>query len=110
MKELEELQEKIEETGDIATAQQELNKKREAELSQLRADFQAQSEENDRTVAELKKKHHGAVEELQEQVGGASGGRGERLLRERREGKRQVGLMRHICTGSVREMSGLFRP
>ena len=76
MKELEELQEKIEETGDIATAQQELNKKREAELSQLRADFQAQSEENDRTVAELKKKHHGAVEELQEQVGGAAGGRG----------------------------------
>ena len=68
MRELEELQERIEETGGVALAQTELNKKREAELNQLRTDFQAQSEEHDRAVAEMKKKHHNAVNELQEQV------------------------------------------
>ena len=75
-RELESLQEKIEETGDLATTQKELNKKRETELAQLRTDFQSQAEENERTMSELKKKHHSAMEELQEQVSGACEGGG----------------------------------
>ena len=76
MRELESLQEKIEETGDLATTQKELNKKRETELAQLKTDFQSQAEENERMMSELKKKHHSAMEELQEQVSGVCAGGG----------------------------------
>ena len=68
VKELENLQDKIEETGGVASAQMELNKKREAELIKLQADTQAQSEEHDRTVADMRKKHQQALNDLQEQV------------------------------------------
>ena len=68
MRDLEDLQEKIEEAGGQASASTALNKKREAELVQLRTNYQAQSEEHDRTVADMKKKHHQEVNNLQEQV------------------------------------------
>lgn len=45
-----------------------MNRKREAELNQLRADMDAQNEEHEKNVADLKKKHANAVGELEEQV------------------------------------------
>lgn len=68
MKELEDLKDKIEEAGGVASAQIELNKKREAELMKMQADSQAQNEEHERTVGEMRKKHQQAVNEIQEQV------------------------------------------
>ena len=68
LKELEQLQDRIEETGGVAMAQTELSKKREAELQKMQADAQSQAEEHDRTVADLRKKHQQASNELQEQV------------------------------------------
>lgn len=70
MKELEDLKDKIEETGGVASAQIELNKKREAELMKMQADSQAHNEEHERTVADMRKKHQHTVNELQEQVQG----------------------------------------
>ena len=68
VKELEELKERIEEAGGVASAQIELSKKREAELNKMQADAQAQSEEHERTVGDMRKKHQQAVNDLQEQV------------------------------------------
>ena len=67
-KELEELKDRIEEAGGVATAQIELNKKREAELHKMQAGAQAQAEEHDRTVADMRKKHQQSMNDLQEQV------------------------------------------
>lgn len=87
-KELESLTDKLEEQGGVASAQVflsysqlvlyvmtfkflfkvELNRKRENELTQIRKDFDAQNEENERTVADLRKKHAAAVTELEEKV------------------------------------------
>ena len=52
----------------MASAQIELSKKREAELNKMQADAQAQSEEHERTVADMRKKHQQAANDLQEQV------------------------------------------
>lgn len=68
MKELEDLKDKIEEAGGVASAQIELNKKREAELMKMQADAQTQNEEHERSVGDMRKKHQQAVNELQEQV------------------------------------------
>ena len=68
VKELEELKDRIEEAGGVATAQIELNKKREAELLKMQSDAQAQAEDHDRTVADMRKKHQQSVNDLQEQV------------------------------------------
>ena len=68
LKDLEQLQDRIEETGGVAMAQTELSKKREAELQKMQADAQAQAEEHDRTVADMRKKHQQSVNGLQEQV------------------------------------------
>ena len=46
----------------------EMNRKREAELNQLRSDMDTQNEEHEKTVADLKKKHVNAIGELEEQV------------------------------------------
>ena len=68
LKDLEQLQDRIEETGGVAMAQTELSKKREAELQKMQGNAQAQAEEHDRTVADMRKKHQQSVNELQEQV------------------------------------------
>ena len=46
----------------------ELNRKRENELTQMRKDFDTQMEDNEKTVADLRKKHATAVTELEEKV------------------------------------------
>lgn len=45
-----------------------MNRKRENELTQLRKDYETQAEENEKTVADLRKKHTQAVTELEEKV------------------------------------------
>ena len=87
-KELEDLTDRLEEQGGMASAQVflnhsyiitpsckniffikvELNRKRENELTQMRKDFDVQAEENEKTVADLRKKHAAAVTELEEKV------------------------------------------
>lgn len=68
IKELEDLKDKIEETGGMAAAQIQINKKTEAELLKMQADAQAQSEDHERTVSDMRKKHQQSLNELQEQV------------------------------------------
>lgn len=45
-----------------------MNRKREAELAQLRKDFDAQTEDHEKTVADFRKKHAAAMGEMEEQV------------------------------------------
>jgi len=52
----------------LCISQVEVNRKRENELTQLRKDFETQAEENEKTVADLRKKHTQAVTELEEKV------------------------------------------
>lgn len=54
----------------IILTQVELNRKRENELSLMRKDFETQAEDNEKTVADLRKKHAAAVTELEEKVDG----------------------------------------
>ena len=45
-----------------------MNRKREAELTQLRKDFDTQTEEHEKTVADFRKKQAAAIGEMEEQV------------------------------------------
>ncbi|XP_037042171.1 myosin heavy chain, muscle isoform X14 [Bradysia coprophila] len=67
-RELEELGERLEEAGGATSAQIELNKKREAELSKLRRDLEEANIQHEGTLANLRKKHNDAVAEMAEQV------------------------------------------
>ncbi|XP_054741849.1 myosin heavy chain, muscle isoform X11 [Anastrepha obliqua] len=67
-RELEELGERLEEAGGATSAQIELNKKREAELSKLRRDLEEANIQHESTLANLRKKHNDAVAEMAEQV------------------------------------------
>ena len=46
----------------------EVNRKREAELTQLRKDYETQAEDNEKAVSDLRKKHAAIVTELEEKV------------------------------------------
>ncbi|CAF4907723.1 unnamed protein product [Pieris macdunnoughi] len=67
-RELEELGERLEEAGGATSAQIELNKKREAELSKLRRDLEEANIQHESTLASLRKKHNDAVAEMGEQL------------------------------------------
>ncbi|VVC93951.1 unnamed protein product [Leptidea sinapis] len=67
-RELEELGERLEEAGGATSAQIELNKKREAELSKLRRDLEEANIQHEATLASLRKKHNDAVSEMGEQL------------------------------------------
>lgn len=67
-RELEELGERLEEAGGATSAQIELNKKREAELSKLRRDLEEANIQHEATLASLRKKHNDAVAEMGEQI------------------------------------------
>ena len=45
-----------------------MNRKRESELSQVHKDLEAQAEDHEKTVSDMRKKHAVAVGELEEQV------------------------------------------
>lgn len=58
----------LEEQGGATAVQVDMNRKREAEITQLRMDMAAQSEEHEKMVNDLRKKQTLAVNELEEQV------------------------------------------
>ena len=68
LRELEDLKLQLEEQGGATAVQVEMNRKREAELAQLRVDMAAQSEDHDKMVNDMRKKQGLAVGELEEQV------------------------------------------
>lgn len=56
-RELEELSERLDEAGGSTAAQLEINKKREAELSQLRRQLEENNMQHEQSLAALRKKH-----------------------------------------------------
>lgn len=68
LRELEDLKGKLEEQGGATAAQIDMNRKREAELAQLRVDMTALNEEHEKMVSDIRKKQAQAVSELEEQV------------------------------------------
>ena len=67
-RELEEMNEKLEEAGGASTAQVELSKKREAELAKLRRDLEEANLQHEATAQQMKQKHTSAVNEMGEQI------------------------------------------
>ena len=66
--ELDDLSERLEEAGGATSAQVELNKKREAEVSKLRRDLEEGVIQHEAILAGLKKKHLDAIGEMSEQI------------------------------------------
>merc|ERR1719187_3007642 len=67
-RELESLGERLTEAGGATSAQIELNKKRESEVSKLRKDLEECQIQHEATLISLKKKHQDAVSEMCEQI------------------------------------------
>jgi len=67
-RELESLGERLTEAGGATSAQIELNKKRESEVSKLRKDLEECQIQHEATLISLKKKHQDAVSEMSEQI------------------------------------------
>ncbi|XP_076312164.1 myosin heavy chain, muscle-like isoform X3 [Tachypleus tridentatus] len=67
-RELEELSERLDEAGGATSAQIELNKRREAELSKLKRDLEESNLQHDQVLSNLRKKHNDVVAELSEQL------------------------------------------
>lgn len=67
-RELEELGDRLEEAGGATSAQIELNKKREAEMSKLRRDLEEANIQHEATMSNMRKKHNDAVAEMGEQI------------------------------------------
>uniref|UniRef100_A0A0K2TA41 Myosin heavy chain 1 [Tribolium castaneum] n=2 Tax=Lepeophtheirus salmonis TaxID=72036 RepID=A0A0K2TA41_LEPSM len=67
-RELEEMGERLEEAGGATSAQIELNKKRESEVSKLRKDLEECHIQQEATMMNLKKRHQDAVFEMTEQI------------------------------------------
>lgn len=67
-REIEELSERLEEAGGATSAQIELNKRREAELSKLRRDLEEGNIQHEQAMSNLRKKHNDSVAELSEQL------------------------------------------
>jgi len=69
-KDLEDLGSKLEEAGANTSTQVELNKKREAELARLKAEFEELNIAHEGTLAALRMKHNNTMSELGEQIDG----------------------------------------
>ncbi len=67
-KELEDLNDRLEEQGGVTAVQTDLNRKREAELTQVRVGMEKQAEEHERAMSDFRKKHTTAVGDLEEQL------------------------------------------
>lgn len=68
LRELEDHKVQLEEQGGATAIQIDMNRKREAELAQLRLDMTTQNEEHEKMVGDLRKKHNNAASDLEEQV------------------------------------------
>ena len=71
-RELQELQERLEEAGGVTAAQIEINKKREAELLKLKKEAEQSVINREAALAQMRKKHNEAVTELEQQIEGAN--------------------------------------
>lgn len=58
----------LEEQGGATATQIDVNRKREAELTQLRVDMAMQNEDHERLVGDMRKKQALAISDLEEQV------------------------------------------
>ncbi len=67
-REIDEMNERLEEVGGASSAQLEINKKREAELAKLRRDLEEANLQHEATAQQLRKKHQDAVNEMGEQI------------------------------------------
>merc|ERR1739842_286559 len=67
-RELENLGERLGEASGATSAQIELNKKREAEVTKIRRDLEETQIQQEATIVGLKKKHQDANAEMQEQI------------------------------------------
>merc|ERR1712154_145330 len=67
-RELENLNERLAEASGATSAQIELNKKREAEVTKIRRDLEETQIQQEATIVGLKKKHQDANAEMQEQI------------------------------------------
>ncbi len=67
-RELDELTEKLEESGGATNAQVELNRKRESELAKLRSDLEAANVQHEASAVQMRKKHQDAVNDMGEQI------------------------------------------
>ena len=68
LRELDDLKVQLEEQGGATAVQVDMNRKREAELTQLRVDMTSQNEEHEKMVNDMRKKQAQAISELEEQV------------------------------------------
>merc|ERR1719430_2976323 len=67
-REMESLGERLNEASGATSAQVELNKKRESEVSKLRKDLEESHIQHDATLTSLKKKHADSISEMSEQI------------------------------------------
>merc|ERR1711950_110376 len=67
-RELENLGERLGEASGATSAQIELNKKRDAEVTKLRKDLEEATIQQEATLVSLKKKHQDAIAEMSEQI------------------------------------------
>merc|ERR1712218_305010 len=69
-RDIEDLGQKLEDAGNNTATQIELNKKREAELSKLKAELEESNISHEGTLAALRQKHNNNMAELGEQIDG----------------------------------------
>ena len=67
-KELQELQDRLDEAGGATAAQLELNKKREAELHKLKREAEEAIIQREAALASLRKKHNDAIADMEQQI------------------------------------------
>merc|ERR1712048_655151 len=67
-RELENLNDRLSEASGATSAQIELNKKREAEVTKMRRDLEEAHIQQESTLASLKKKNQDAISEMTEQI------------------------------------------
>ncbi len=67
-RELSELSERLEEAGGVTAVQVELNRKREAELAQLRADLEAANGQHEAAAVQMRRRQGEVVAEMGQQV------------------------------------------
>ncbi len=67
-RELDELNERLEETGGHTAAQIALNARREEELSKLKSDLDSCNISHESTLATLRQKHNAAIADMGEQI------------------------------------------
>ncbi|CAL4154392.1 unnamed protein product, partial [Meganyctiphanes norvegica] len=67
-REIDEINDRLEEAGGATSAQMELNKKREAEVAKLKRDIEESVIQHESVVAVFRKKHNDSIAEMSEQI------------------------------------------